>query len=367
MLPSPAAYGVALRGPHRRYSRITATDIDGVVLATDVPIISGSVSANLTDRVTRTARFTLPLSYFPETPEDPFSPYLSVVHIESGIRLGDGTPIGFPVFTGRVYAAELTEDGQAVFRADDLAADVVAARFEQPVASSRSLQATQVTEIERLILDAVPQATFGTHDAAAGPVPQLVWDEDRGKALDDLAESMGSRWYALGDGSFVVRQFVYEPAAPVQTFADGPGGLMSAARIVRTRDGSANSVVVVSERLDGTDPVRVVARDTRLASPTRYGGKFGKVVQTIKMQTPQTQNEATVLARTQLTAAVALTEQWSSRVVPDHRIEPGDTVRLGYRGRTADQVLDGVTYPLGVNETMTLLSRGTVQLNVVGT
>lgn len=366
MLPSPVAYLPALRGPHRRVSRITATDINGVVQAADVPIVDGSVRASLTNRVTRTATFTLPPEWAPEAPSDPFSAYTSVVHIRSGIALGDGTEILFPVFTGRVYQESIAPDGSADFRADDLAADVVAARFEQPMPSSRSKFATQWSEVRRLISDAVPQAVFGTSDAGAGPVPALVWDEDRGKALDDLAESAGARWYALGDGTFVLRTFSYEPAVPVREFLDGPGGLMHTATRTRTRDGSANSIVVVSERLDGSDPVRVIRRDNRPDSPTRWGGLFGKVVQVIKIQTPQTQNEAQRLADTQLTASVALTEQWTANVTPDQSIEPGDTVRVRYRGRTADQILDSVTYPLGTRAAMRITGRSTVQLEIPG-
>lgn len=365
MITGPLEYEPAIHGPVRRVSYLTSTDIDGTVLAERIPISTGSVRGSLTNRVTRTATFTTPEEFYPDTPEDPLSPYQAVARIFSGIALGNGLEVVFPVFTGRVYTSTLDADGTATHRADDLAADVVAARFEQPESSSRSRFATQLTEIQRLILQAVPQAVFGTNDVDPAPVPQLVWDEDRGQALDDMAESMGARWYTLGDGSFVVRRFPYEPSAPVQEFAEGPQGLMSAASITRTRDGSANSVVVVSERLDGTDPVRVIRRDTSAGSPTRYGGKFGRVVQVIKVQTPQSQNEANLMAATQLAASVALTEQWACTVVADHRMELGDTVRLRYRGRMADQVADAITWPLGTGP-MTLSTRGTVQLDLAG-
>lgn len=366
MLTAPPEYEPALHGPHHRVSRLDVTDTTGATLATDVPISGGMVTADLTNRVSRSASFILAEGTFPGAEDDPLSPYYAIVRIRAGIALGNGTEILFPVFTGRVYAESIGPDGRITYRADDLSADVVAARFEQPERSNRSLFANQVTEIQRLITQAVPQATYGTNDVPLGRVPDLVWDEDRGQALDDLAESAGGRWYALGDGSFVVRRFLYEPSTPVQEFLDGPQGLMSKATRVRTRDGSANSVVVISERLDGTDPVRVIRRDTRTDSPTQYGGRFGKVVQVIKVQTPLTQNEATTLADTQLTAAVALTEQWESDVVPDHRIEPGDTARLRYRGRMADQIIDRVTYPLGAQGAMRLSSRGTVQLTTPG-
>lgn len=366
MLDAPPEYEPALHGPHRRVSYIDATDINGVVLASRVPVIAGTVRADITNRVSRSATFTLPFEFYPDLHTDPFSPYQAVVHIRSGLALGNGLEILFPVFTGRVYDATLEPDGAVTFRADDLSADVVAARFEQPRSSNPGLYPNQLSEIRRLITEAVPQATFGVSDVPVSVTPFLVWDEDRGQALDDLADSMGGRWYAQGDGSFVVRRIDYAPATPVQTLQDGPQGLLSRARITRTRDGSANSIVVVSERLDGTDPVRVVARDIRPGSPTRFGGLFGQVVQVIKVQTPLTQNEATTLARSQLAAAVALTEQWDSEVVPDHRLEPGDTVRLGYRGKRTDQVIDAITYPLGVNGTMSLSTRGEVQIPILG-
>jgi hypothetical protein len=164
----------------------------------------------------------------------------------------------------------------------------------------------------------------------------------------------------------VVRPFDYAQTAPVQEFMEGPKGLMSRSQIQQTRDGAANSVVVVSERLDGTDPVRVVRRDNDLSSAARWGGKFGKITQVIKVQTPQSQAEATILAETQLRASVALTQQWTASVVADQSIEPGDTVRLGYRGRMADQILDGVTYPLGAGAVMTLTGRGAVRPEGVG-
>jgi hypothetical protein len=367
MLDAPPEYAAAMHGPHRRVTRIDSYDIDGNELLRGAPVLGGVVRADLTNRVSRTASFQLPAEYFPDTPDAPFSPYRAVVRIWSGIALGTGLEIVFPVFTGRPYAATLTSDGRADFRADDLAADVVAARFEQPERSRfPSAFATQLEEIQRLISEAIPQAVHGPSDVDPVAVPDLVWDEDRGQALDDMASAMGARWYTLGDGTFVVRRTDYTPTAPVQSFLDGPQGLMNRAQITRTRDGSANSVVVVSERLDGTPPVRVVARDNSPGSPTRFGGPFGRVVQVIKVQTPLSFFGANTLASSQLRAAVALTEQWSCDVVADHRIEPGDTVQLGYRGRTSTQVVDAVSYPLDTRTPMRLETRGTVMVNTPG-
>ena len=136
MLPSTDVYKSVLHGPHHRVAYIDATDIDGNVLAARVPIVSGTVRAQLTDRVTRTADFTLSDEWFPRTAVSAFSPYLSVVHITAGTGYSDGTEEVFPLFTGRVYDVARQANGSVNFRADDLAADVVAARFEVPEKSS---------------------------------------------------------------------------------------------------------------------------------------------------------------------------------------------------------------------------------------
>ena len=113
---------------------------------------------------------------------------------------------------------------------------------------------------------------------------------------------------------------------------------------------------MVSERLDGTDPVRVTARNTVAGSATQYADTFGRVAQIIKIQTPLTNSEAQRLARAQLNAAAALTEQWSVVCTPDHTLEPGDPLRLRYRGRSVIQVIDRIDYPLGLGP-MSLATR----------
>ena len=129
------------------------------------------------------------------------------------------------------------------------------------------------------------------------------WDDDRGKALDDLATSVEGRWYALGDGSFVVRRYAYEDAPTVVFLQDGPAGTLTSARTKVTADGAYNSVVVLAERLDGGNPIRVVERNLNSLSPYRYGGPFGKRVKKVRMQTASTVADAQRVARSQLAAA----------------------------------------------------------------
>ncbi|MEU7074743.1 DUF5047 domain-containing protein [Streptomyces narbonensis] len=357
MLPATATYRQALRGPHKRFFSVDVTDIDGAPRALNVRPLNGRVDARLTTRVTREASLTLEDTWYPDTADDPMSPEFAVVHILAGIEYGNGLTETFPIFTGRVDTANRMPDGTVEFTCYDLAADVVAYPFEQPRMTS---EASTLAELRALILEALPQATFGVDTVLDTDTPQLTWDEDRGSALDDLSQAVGGRWYTLGDGSFVVREFSYATGPIVADYADGPQGVVTSATVSRSRAGAFNAVVVVSERTDGTDPVRVPARVNNPANPLFFGGKYGKVSQIIKIQTPLSTTQAQVLAQTQLNASAALREQWDASMVPDMTLEPGDTVRLSYRGLTGVQIVDQITYPLNNSELMQVNGRAGV-------
>lgn len=358
MLPSTDLYRNTLASPHKRSFSIDVTDIDGVVRASNIRPLDGSVSASLNQRVTREAEFTLEGTWYPATADDPLSPEFAVVHISAGIEYGNGLTELFPIFTGRVDQADRRPDGTVAFRCFDLANDVIEYRFEQPRTTT---QATTLAEIRSLILEAVPQAVFGDDDVTDTPTPSLTWDEDRGQALDDLSSSVAGRWFTLGDGSFVVRSLSYLSGPVVATYADGPRSMVSTATTIRSRAGAFNSVVVVSERTDGSDPIRVPARITNPSNPLAFGGKYGRVSQIINIQTPLSVTQAQSLATTQLNASSALREQWTVGMVPDMSLEPGDTVDLAYRGHAGRQIVDQIVYPLNNRNLMQVTGRAGIE------
>lgn len=366
MLASSPAYKLALAQSHHRVSRVTARTPDGTLLADRIPIGGGQVTAKLSSRVTRTATFTMSDEWFPVLETDPLSPAHAIVTIEAGIAYPTGEEERFPVFTGRVSSARRSRDGEVTFRADDLAAEVVAADFEKPVNSQ--LGGSTVAEIERLITDAYAYATFGAHDVDDSTVPKLTWDDDRGKACDDLASAVEGRWYALGSGDFVVRRYAYTDPSPVVTLTDGDEsdplggqlGILTSATTEVTADGAYNSIVVLAERLDGGDPIRVIERNINALSPYIYGGDFGKRVQKLRMQSAATISDAQRVARSQLAAASALTRQWSLSMTPDMTLEPNDVIGVRWRGVRDVQVIDSVVYPLSPQTAMTVQGRSSI-------
>lgn len=361
MLTSSPEYKAAIHAPHQVAFEVDLYDgPGGDIIAQNVVIFGGQVTANLTHRVTRTASFTVHGDYWSEEGDAILTPYRTVASIRAGIEYGNGEKEMFPLIVGRVGDVTRNDDGSVTAEVDDLAADVLDFRFEQPRNSERI---SVLAQIQRLIAEALPEATFGTN-VVANPdaqTPVLTWDEDRGKALDDLAETLGARWYTLGNGDFVVRSYPYDAGVAVQDIVDEPSGLLvSGTPTLTRRDGTANSVTVVVERFDGGTPFRVTARDGTPGSPTLFGGPFGRVSRIIKVQTPLTVGEATIYARAQLNAATALASTWQVGCVPDYTLEPGDTVLLRSRGVQSVQLIDRITYPLAP-ATMNLSTRAYVR------
>ena len=374
MLTATDLYRSSLPYPVKRVTVVDARDINGNLLAADIPVVGGNVTAELSSTVTRSMDLTVDDSLFPVSPTDPLSPYISVLHVRAGIEYPDGSRDLFPLIKGRVYQVDRGADGKVRVQVDDLAADVISYRFESPQGSVPG--GSTVNEIQRLISGGLPQATFGTNDVNDQAVPTLTWDEDRGRALNELAVALQARWYALGNGDFVVRRYPYTVPAPVGRYTDGQPsytraadslrgipettGVVAAATRSVTRDGTANSVTVVSERLDGSPPIRYTARDFTTGSPTFFGGLYGQVSIILKPQTTLDLPAAQALAREQLNASRALTEQWSFTMAPDYSLEPGDAVIVGYRGQESTQVIDRITYPLMTDKLMQVGTRSSI-------
>lgn len=363
VLPISSAYNAVVKGPHEQVTRIRV--FHGSTEVTPVgglPIVDGSVSAALTGRVTRNLDLQVPFEFFPHNPTDLLSPYRATVMVESGPRYLDGTTELFPLFTGRIYEATLGGDGSVSLRADDLAADVLAFRFEQPQSSQPNVSIVQ--QMQSLISEAVNGPVFGSNNVDDTTCPPLIWDDDRGRALDDLAAALSARWYTLGNGQFVIREYPYITGTVVAFLVDGTAsdeqGLIINANKTITRDATANSITVISERMDGSEPVIARRRDIATGSPTMFGGLFGKVSQILKPQTPLSGTEADALARQQLAASLALTEQWTLETPAFHFLEPGDTIRIRYRGIETVQVIDSWRIGLTPSSTMSMTTRSSV-------
>lgn len=314
-----------------------------------LPIATGSVSATLTSRVARNLNLTVHESLYPDLDSDLLSPYGSEIRAFSGVSGGGGPDYIWPVFRGRIDTPTLNGSGTCSISCVDRGGDVADSGFIRPMNSA--VGSRVVDEFRRIVVDALPDATFGTSDELWERVPKLTWESDRASALDDLADGAHSFWYTLANGDFVIRRIPWTLIRPaVVSLVDGEAGTIVSASITKTRSGVVNQVIAMGERSDGTPPVFALAQDNDPSSPTYVNGPFGLKSKQIQAQGAMTQGQALGVARAFLKRSKALTENWNTAIVSDASLELGDVadlqVTIGTKTRTATQVVASYTLSL---------------------
>lgn len=364
MLARSSNYPDMIRFPHEVYVRVEVWSGAGELLVENLPFVSGSVSATLTSRVARRLSLTLDEEFYPFEAGDLMAPYGNEVRAYRGVVYGDGLEEYFPVFRGRIHDADLNDEGQVSIGALDRAADVIGAGFASPYEAAPGATAETFRTI---VLDALPDAGFSGLDDFWERNPRLAWEADRGQALDDLADSVGAFWFPRADGTFTLLRVPWTLDLPALfTLADGEGGTVERSQASRTRESVYNSITVFAERPDGSEPAVYTARDEVVSSPTYVYGGFGLRSRQVAMQGASNLIQARAAAETLLRRSKALRETWTLEVTPDASIELGDTFTLAARGRTATQVVAGLTLPLTAGGSMVLDCRAQIPEVQVG-
>lgn len=372
MLPGglDATYRDALMTPHTPYVRVEV--LDGAGNELEIPadrvgedgglmFMTGSVSATLTNRVTRALDITFDETLYPIGPGYILTPYGNRLRVWKGIKFAEGTTYRWVVFTGRIQDDINAIDGSVSVSAMDRSNEVAEAQFITP--QNSNFDSPLFDQFQDLVLDGVPDATFGASDQPTLRMPLLTWESDRAGALDEMATSAGCYWYTLANGDFVLRRYPFAVATPsILTLSDGPGGTVAAVPS-RARDQIFNSVTVTGERADGTAPVYGVAQDLNPASPTYIHGNFGLKHTTLSLRTPQTQGDALGAAFDYLATSVALTQAWSWQQPADAALELGDVVTLNARDQSGIiQVVSGFVMPLDLS-VMSVTGRAQVAIS----
>lgn len=365
-------YRQVLATPHQHYVRVEVWSGTGSLLDSLIPqgregepegglvFYDGNLTASLDRRVSRNVMLSVPMDLYPTEPTDLLAPFGNELRIFHGVTLGDGSDeYTWQVFRGRIRDVEQSSDGNCTVLASDRAADVADVNFVSPQNSQPGNTVFQ--EWQRLIADAVPDATFGVSDTFTKMVEPLTWDFGRSSALDEMARSVGAVWYPLANGDFVLRLFPWTVlSAPVVTLTDEPGGTVGGWKTRRSRDSIYNVVTVSGERLNGDAPVFATASDNTVGSPTSITGNFGVRSRVERLQTPSSQGGALGTAESLLRTYIAPIEEWTLTVVPDAALELGDTLRLQVNSRDVIQVVTGFSLPLGLSSDMTISTRSLV-------
>lgn len=337
-------------------------------------IISGSVSADRASSVRRTATITInPDALVTPGLRERLNPFGTQLRLWRGIRYPGGAVEDEQVFTGRIESVSDSLTGVTI-RASDSAADIVDARFPNPVpANHYTYVSNKITDvITALIKEVRADAEVIIDDTSVAEVRSgTSWEQERSDALDSLCTQLGAgnEWFADKLGVFRVKAL---PAAitistpAVWIIDSGDDGVLIDRVSELDRSGVYNQVVVVGEAVGGSLSANAHAEDLDPDSPTLYGGPFGKVPNFYTGQQVTSTIAANELAIQLLVNSIAATRTLAVTCVPNPRIELGDVVRV-FNGRAG---VDGMYFvqsfelPLDPETPMTMNLRAALTITV---
>lgn len=348
----------ALLGSHEMLTRVTV--IRGTQSLGDIPIISGSVSADYGTQGGRDGWINVDRHVIDRGLLNPLSD-------EVIIRTGIPGVVEVPIFTGRVDTRGKRSDGSCEIELLSRGAELTRAQFEVPWAAGPPNTQARF-EMRRIIQSINPLWGVTLDNANNNTIPaSLVWEQYPGQALDDLARGASLIWQPDRSGGFTIYTNPYVIGTtlgenPVVSLTTGVGGVTMEIVENETRDGVWNSVTLVVERVNNVAPLRVTVRDNTVNSPTRWGGVFGKQNLVLKSQTPIEIGPARDIAVRVLRQSLALRRSFEITLPHMPLLDPGDVFLLQDMGVNYFLVAERVGYAVQSTDTTRISARELVFL-----
>lgn len=260
----PTEVADVLLGPH---TPVVEASIDTGAQTVPVELVSGAVTVDR-GRIWR-REFSGELS--PDTDLGLVQPRGHRLIIRRGVLAPDGRAFWAPLGVFRLTGYSRGPFGGVAVSGRSLEYEVARARFLSPRTVSGG---SAVDEVKPLVAEVVAGASFAVDVTADAPVPAVVHEDDRWRAIDGSDQSMlraiGAELFCDGDGTFRIADLpdlLDDPVWRVES-----GGALVGWREESGEDGVHNIVVATGERVDGDGPVPWgVWWDDNPASPTYVG------------------------------------------------------------------------------------------------
>lgn len=358
--PVTDAQKAALLGSHEMSARVVA--FRGTQALGEIPASDVAISATLRTQGGRDGAMRVPQTVIT-------SGFLNPLSDQVIVYVGIKDWFEVPIFTGRVDTLNEYSDGDVQVTLLSRGAEAIRAQFEVPWAAQNGTQAR--VEIARILYDVDP--TWGVDFMDADPAviaPNLVWEFDRGQALDQIALGCSLIWQPNRTGGFRVFTNPYSigpslGSSPVVTIRDGVRGTTVTVNNASSRDVLYNSVTVVTERVDNTEPVRVTIKDVDPSSPTFWGGVFGKQNLVVKNQVPLDITQSQSLAARILRQSLALIRTFEITCPNMPILDPGDVFTLWYQNVVYSLVVESISYSYDAQQPTSISARELRSLGLV--
>jgi Domain of unknown function (DUF5047) len=332
----------------------------GNPLPLEARVTGGQLRSDRDARVTRQGTLSVAFAAaenFPDLRELPFGGY---ARIERGLMYADGSEELVPIGHLRIDSVSWEgEAGAATLTLSDRMAQVQDEPFTVPWAPG----ALKPSDAARAAVEQVFGATIPytiLTDPATEPAltPDTIYEQDRAQAVGDLAAAVQAEAYFDPAGGFVLRPAPdLEELEPVWALDAGEAGVLAGAVESLDRTTIRNGVAVRGQAAADSAPIYALAVDDDPASPTLWGGPFGKVALVTTLTGATTQGQADETAATLLRLRLGLARSLTLRAVPNPALEPGDAIEVVFPdGRTEKQLVNALDVPLDVAGALTLVT-----------
>jgi hypothetical protein len=351
----------ALRQSHNVRLQVDAYRA-GVLVRADLPIAGGSVSIDATSDVRRQLDLSVAdptLAPVAGDTSGPLTPFGTELFVRRGVAFPDGTVEWVPLGWFRVQAVTASLSAGVVrVQGVDRSRAVADAKFLTPTQSVTTN--TIPNEIKRLVQGALPTAVFVDMTGVTSATPELIWEQERWAAINDLARTIGAECFFNADGQCVLRTVPGVDSA-VSWYVDaGETGVLVEGSQDTSRESTYNGVVAVGERTDNFAPYSATVTDDNPSSPTYWLGPYGQVPYFYTSASITTLTQAQSAATGLLARTKGLTRQVSLSSVPNPALDAGDVIQVVFPDASYERhVVDSLSIPLDPSEAMPIGTRST--------
>jgi len=297
--------------------------------------------------------------------------YAHEIYLERGVQYANGTTeyVGLGYF--RVNSVEDVVirskkfSGSAIrISGEDRMANLRDGRVPSPLQFGSSASVASVLDF--LITDVMPGVTT-VYDSTGWPGGSAAAtllgsdhfvDQDRLAFIQELVRAYGKICYFDYAGRFVVKTPPTTTGTPVFNINAGANGVLVRAARTISRDGVYNAVVATGEPVGDQVPVYGIAFDNDPASPTFYGGVFGKVPKFFSSSFLTTDAQCGSAAQNLLDATHGFPYSVALGLVPNPALEAWDIISVTYsEGYTEVHIIDTIKYSMSVDDEMEIRTR----------
>ena len=361
---------------------------DGEIVIPDLKISGGSISLKADDlsrsSLSGLTTFDTDMSLLPDTIHSDLSIYGHEIRVYRGIEytsgLGTSEIEEVPVGIFRVQSHSANEfwnndnpEGQnnpklwyyggaeVSIDGEDRAANII--DFQMITISQPTPGNTIEEELDYLCqydeIIEIDRSNFGAALGTDTVIPaysSLVYQEDRGKAITDIAGFINCKAFVSREGKLRLEKIEELPSELPEDARTLPPIFTISTQ--NTRDGLYNAVVARGERIDDIYPVQGVYEnlDYALSPKTYWGGPFGNVPFFYDSDLLGDTEAAELAAEFRLKSLLKdRTRTFSITTIPDPTLDPNDIVSLELPGRDPFPAkITSITLPLGLTDTMTI-------------